>query len=271
MTLGGSDRKRVLVLVLAMDAQPWRMIEDQGQRATWAADPSSDMPVMWLYGRSGRVIRTLARYAQHGMQRYTPPSVFEAYSRVVGAWAASLAVRVVGDRLQTGVPETYLNTNPKTIAGLRHLLATREFDFIFRTNTSTYVNLKMLDEFVQSIPADGFYGGFVGERDGVRFASGTCTLLSRDLVKHAVNDPEWEYGVIDDVAMGRCMSRARVAVQPLVRVDVTSRVELEALDSEDLSCAFVVRCKNPSDREYDIKAMHRVHELYGTSSPYRAG
>lgn len=264
MTLGDS-RRRVLVLVLAMDAQPWRMIEDEGQRTTWAAEPHRDVPVFWLYGRTG-LSSTLARYAQRAMLRFTPASVFRVYSRVVGAWVASLGVRGVGDRLETGVPETYLNTNPKTIAGLRHLLATQDFDFVFRTNTSSYVNLPMLEEFVQSIPTEGFYAGFMGESGGVKFASGACTLMSHDLVRHVASDPEWEYGIIDDVAMGRSAMRAGVTVQPLGRIDLLSLVEIEALSAGDLRSVFVVRCKNSDARAHDVTAMRRVHELYAELS-----
>lgn len=258
MTSGGW-RKRVLVLVLAMDAEPWRMIEDEGQRKTWAAEPS--VPVFYLYGKAGKATRTLAKYVQKGVQKVGGEKVFRTFSRVAGRWMASRPVRTEGDRLMTGVPETYLNTNPKNIAGLRHLLATQDFDYIFRTNTSSYVNLAALDEYVQGLPATGYYAGFIGESGGTRFASGTCTLMSHDVVEMAVNDAGWEFGLIDDVAMGRSMARAGVSVQPLKRVDVLTPEDLEALTAEDLNGSFVVRCKSLGGREHDVEAMHRVHQL----------
>ncbi|MDP9986457.1 hypothetical protein J2S98_001610 [Arthrobacter oryzae] len=259
----GETRKRVLVLVLAMDAQPWRMIEDEGQRKTWAAEPHSDVPVRWLYGKTGTA-STIARYVQGAVQRFAP-AAYRPYSRAVGGWFAARPARTAGDRVETRVPETYLNTNPKNIAGLRHLLATEDFDYVFRTNTSSYVDLAGLEEHVQGIPATGYYAGFIGERDGTRFASGTCTLMSRDLVEYAVNDPEWEFGLIDDVAMGRCMARASVDVKPLERVDVLTAEDLAALTPESLTSAFVVRCKSSGGRGHDVEAMHRVHSLYSRS------
>lgn len=258
MTSGGS-RKRVLVLVLAMDAQPWRMIEDEGQRKTWAADPS--VPVFWLYGKSGKATRTVAKYIQKGVQKVAGGKAFSLFSRAAGQWMASRPVRIDGDKLMTGVPETYLNTNPKNIAGLRHLLATQDFDYVFRTNTSSYVDLPALEEHVQGIPDSGYYAGFIGESGATRFASGTCTLMSRDVVELAVSDPAWEFGLIDDVAMGRSMARAGVDVQPLKRVDVLTPEDLAALTAEDLDGAFVVRCKSLGGREHDVEAMRRVHQL----------
>lgn len=266
MTSGGS-LKRVLVLVLAMDAQPWRQIEDEGQRKTWAAEPHPAVPVAWLYGRMG-LASTIAKYA-HGLARRLPGFVERGYSRVAGSWFSSRSVRRQGDRLLTGVPETYLNTNAKNIAGLTHLLATEEFDYVFRTNTSSYVNLSMLEEYVQSLPLEGFYGGYLGERDGVTFASGTCTLMSRDVAQQAVNDPAWEYGIIDDVAMGQSMARAGIAARSLERIDLLSVADIEALSAEDLESVFVVRCKNSDDRAHDVTAMRRVHELYAARTASR--
>lgn len=265
MTLGES-RKRVLVLVLAMDAEPWRMIQDEGQRKTWATDLDGSVPVFWLYGRSGKAVRTVARYAQNAVQRFLGAKLFRAYSRLTGSWAASRPVRIDGDRLITGVPETYLNTNAKNIAGLRHLLATQDFDYVFRTNTSSYVNLPRLEEYVQDLPAAGYYAGFIGESGSTRFASGTCTLMSRDLVEVAVSDSRWEYGLVDDVAMGRSMARSSVEVQPLRRVDVLTPQDLEALTADALEHAFVVRCKSLGGREHDVEAMHRVHHLTNSLS-----
>ncbi|MCQ6271138.1 hypothetical protein M8J71_11660 [Pseudarthrobacter sp. R1] len=266
MTSGGS-RKRVLVLVLAMDAEPWRDIEDEGQRKTWAAAPM--VPTFWLYGRSGKLTRTLARYVQSGVRRYTGERTFGLCSRVSGSWFAARQAHTTGDRIYTGVPETYLNTNAKNIAGLRHLLATQEFDYVFRTNSSSYVSLPMLDEYVQALPDRGYYAGFIGEAGGTRFASGTCTLMSRDLVESAASDPKWEYELIDDVAMGRSMARAAIEVQPLRRVDVLTPEDLSGLTAEDLRDTFVVRCKSSGGRGHDIEAMHRVHQLYRTVAATR--
>ncbi|MGT2461430.1 hypothetical protein [Sinomonas atrocyanea] len=243
-----------------MDAQPWRMIEEEGQRKTWAAAPT--LPVFFLYGKSGKATRTVAKYIQKGVQRLAGDKAFALFSRAAGSWMASRQVQIDGDRLMTGVPETYLNTNPKNIAGLRHLLATQEFDYVFRTNTSSYVNLAALEEYVQNLPRTGYYAGFIGESDGTRFASGTCTLISRDVAVRATTDSQWEFGLIDDVAMGRSMARAGIGVHPLDRVDVLTPEDLEALTPEALRRAFVVRCKSLGGRDHDVKAMRRVHELY---------
>jgi hypothetical protein len=162
----------------------------------------------------------------------------------------------------TQVPETYLNTNPKTIAGLRYMLGRYKFQYLLRTNTSTYINRKLLAEFVEGLPEERYYGGFIGESGGVRFASGACTLLSRDAIEMIVADPQWEYNIIDDVAIGRSMNRRGVGVQPISRVDVLDDKDLDDLDIDRLRSTFVVRCKGIQNREHDVIAMHRVHSLY---------
>lgn len=254
--------KRVLILILTVDQEPWRTIEIQGQRATWAATTDEELPIFWLHGRTGGVTRFLARAGSKVIQMIGSERALARYRHLTGSWAAGRPVRQEGDMVLTQVPETYLNTNPKTIAGLRHILDRYDFDYLLRTNTSTYVNRQLLADFVEELPEERYYGGFIGEFGGVRFASGTCTLLSRDAVEMIVTDPQWEYNIIDDVAIGRSMKRAGIDVQPFHRIDLPTSEILDTLDTDTLRSAFVIWCKGIHSREHDVVAMRRVHELY---------
>jgi hypothetical protein len=254
--------KRVLILVLTVDQEPWRTIEVQGQRATWAAITDEEPSIFWLHGRTGGVMRFLVRACGKAIQMSGSERTLARYRQVTGSWAAGRPVSQESDMVLTGVPETYLNTNPKTIAGLRHMLDNYAFDYLFRTNTSTYVNRQLLANFVEELPVRRYYGGFIGESNGIRYASGTCTLLSRDAVEVIVADPQWEYNVIDDVAIGRSMRRAGIEIQPLRRVDLTTSALVDHLDTRALRSTFVVRCKGNESREHDVASMRHVHELY---------
>lgn len=153
----------------------------------------------------------------------------------------------------------------KTLTGFRHVLDHWDCyfaDFIFRTNSSTYVMLDRLRDFVQTIPRTGYYGGFLGEHDGQPFVGGTGILISTDLAQRAVDDPKWEYDLIDDVALGRSMSRLGVEPVPLPRVDIPDAAKLSGLDLDSLDGAFMVRCTaRNGDRSHDVRVMHRVHTI----------
>jgi hypothetical protein len=248
----------VLIAVLTMDKEPWRTIECEGQRATWATGTD----ILWLYGRAGGAVQLLTRLADKALRFSRSEKLLALGRHRIGSWAARLPVAREGNRIMTRVPETYINTNAKTVASLGYILRAYEFDYLLRTNTSTYVNRKLLAQFVEDLPGAGYYGGYVGESNGVRFASGTGVLLSRDLVERIVEDRQWEFNIIDDVAMGRCMSRLGVPVQHFARIDVLSEQDLERLDGSALRSTFLVRCKGNKDRSHDIQAMHRVHAIY---------
>ena len=47
------------------------------------------------------------------------------------------------------------NTYNKTYQAINYIVHNMNYDYIFRTNTSTYVNIDLLNAFVQSLPNDG--------------------------------------------------------------------------------------------------------------------
>lgn len=253
--------KKVLVVVLALDADPWRAIEEEGQRGTWARN-GAEVPILWLHGVNRGPVRALVRGFSKALGLIHADSALTAFRRKAGAWAAGRKVSIEGRNIHTGVPETYLMTNSKTVAAFRHLLITQEFDYILRTNSSTYVNLERLKAFVQTLPENGYYGGAVWHSHGLEFITGSTILLSRDLVEYAARDPEWDFDLIDDMAIGRSMRRAGAAPQSVARADVLTPADLARLDASALASSFLVRCKGADDRSHDIAAMHRVHALY---------
>ncbi|MEI6269355.1 MAG: hypothetical protein WCP01_10780 [Methylococcaceae bacterium] len=254
--------KKILILVLALDQEPFRTIESKGQRATWAALPHNDYDVVWLHGRTKGFVRFILRAVVKILQVVSSKSSISRFRQLTGSWMASLPVNKVDDKIFTSVPETYMNTNPKTIAGLRYVLNHHDFDYLLRTNSSTYINTHLLLQYANELPTSKYYGGFLGQHCGENFASGTCTLLSRDVVNMICNDPNWEYDHIDDVAIGRSLNRAGIKPQAFSRLDILTDAQLDYLSVADLQSVFVIRCKGSESREHDLKAMHRVHDLY---------
>ena len=83
-----------------------------------------------------------------------------------------------------------------------------EFDYILRVNVGSYVHPQRLLNYLKDKPKEKFYCGQIGDYDGIKFASGSCFILSRDLVNLSLsNIRKFGYDHIDDVSFGRFMGR----------------------------------------------------------------
>lgn len=129
-------------------------------------------------------------------------------------------------------PEGYANIGLKTICAFEYLLNT-DFDYLFRPNSSSFVNINRLVEFVQELPKEKFYGGkpiwFYGggitEKDEINppqnCAHGCGYILSRDLVELIVNKKnEWGHHMIDDMALCRFMKNYDINITPVPFLDI---------------------------------------------------
>jgi hypothetical protein len=256
---------RVLVLVLSLDREPWKTIEMEGQRATWASAPAEaigDTPTLFYYGLNSGPMYLAAGAGGKALRLLRLARLRTLYLTAIGSTSAKGRTVEQGDRIFTQVPETYTNIGAKTLAAFRHALDNYRFDFLFRTNTSSYVNRKMLKAFVQTSPNRRYYAGFVGHCDGISYASGTGIIMSRDLVVAAVKDRHWNFDQIDDVAIGHSMRRAGVGIHELPRLDVLSQAAAALLTPDSVRNYFWARCRSSGDRYQDIESMHRVHDMY---------
>ena len=114
------------------------------------------------------------------------------------------------------IPNTdgYHNIGYKTISAFE-LLLEKDFDYIFRPNSSSFVNIPRLIEYIQTLPTERFYAGSpipylhggLNENDYNDLAPNLCCsgcgyFLSRDLVQLIVDKKEmWEHRLIDDLAL----------------------------------------------------------------------
>ena len=110
------------------------------------------------------------------------------------------------------VKEDFGSLLKKTLAFFE-FIKNEDFDYIFRTNTGSYVDTIRIVEHLKDKPRTNFYSGVPGYVDGIRFASGSGFFLSRDLVLLSESKRK-DFGDdhIDDVSFGRFMARHGVKI-----------------------------------------------------------
>jgi hypothetical protein len=111
--------------------------------------------------------------------------------------------------------EEPFNILKKTVESMKFIIKNHEneFDFLIRSNISTFINISLLDKFLSGVPKNRFYGGGhvlkinwgnTGREFGSTFSQGTSIILSKDLVIHMCeNNENLEHDLMDDVAIGR--------------------------------------------------------------------
>jgi len=271
-TGGTGTLPSILVLVLSFDREPWRTVERQGQRRTWAA-PESVPPgcrVVFYDGRHGlqaQGARVAARLARLEGRDVVSRLVGGAAGRAATALAnrsGSAPARLSGDRLQTQVPEIYPFVLPKLLAALRWATsgAAGRFDYVYRANTSAYVALDRLQEIAAGLPRTDCYAGWLGRppASGPPFVKGAGILLSWDAAERvARHRGPWNWRRVDDAALGDFFSERAVAPIELQRVLLRRPEAVLELPEDELRSSSQFRCKSTSGERIDHLTMVALH------------
>lgn len=134
-----------------------------------------------------------------------------------------------------------------------------EYDLIFRTNSSSYVNKQRLKEFAETLPKEKLYAGWTmvdSEDHGGLVVSGAGIFMSRDVAEilREQIDPTVERE--EDIEIGRILRRNGITA-----IDDKSRIDWPYnLADSALYEAYHIRFKT-SDRQADAINMKIVHQL----------
>lgn len=216
---------KLLVAVTASKLPEFQHIINEGQRATWAnthcRDPESN--VVFYYGDSSTVITS-------------------------------------NDEVYLPVPEGYENIIRKTTSFFAYALEHLNFDFLFRTNCSSYVDIPGLRKHLADKPRAHYFSGFLGYLEGRPYASGSGYILTPDLVELAVKHrskvdfPQCP----DDAVLSYLLQDLGATLRPARRQDFETTAQVSRIDRS----VYHFRCKAyDHGRRVDDRLMRRVHEL----------
>jgi hypothetical protein len=220
---------KTLVLVLGARVAPYPMLT-RTMRQTWAATPVDGIDVLSYHGGD-----------THEERR------------------GEIALPVADDLDHVG---------HKTLLAFEHVLARHDFDLLFRTNLSSYVDLPNLRAYVDAnARPERYYAGKGGVHDGIPFASGAGYFLSRDLVELVVaNGSSWEHEYLDDVALAKLLGGLGVESHRVPRVDLRSVRDVRGADL----AMFHFRCKTETrGRRGDVEIIRRLHERFAEARGLR--
>jgi hypothetical protein len=162
--------------------------------------------------------------------------------------------KIDGNLIKTNVEESLYHCGYKTIKAFE-LLKDYEYDYIFRTNSSSYVDKQMLKDYLQDKPRTNFYSGIIGNHYGIHFASGSGFIVSKNVVDLVLFKKEyWEHRFIDDVALGFLLRG--LGVNPVL----SPRFDVVTVNENTPMNHYHYRIKT-SNREKDCQYMKSIFEL----------
>jgi hypothetical protein len=161
---------------------------------------------------------------------------------------------IVDDKILVDVVENGINIcGYKTLKAF-DLIKNFDFDFVFRTNSSSYVDKKKLINFIADKSKHNHYSGFLGEHNGIIFASGSGFFISKDLINLVLDNSDiWNHELIDDVAIADILKKHKISPTENPRFDVHSLNNLP-------NNYFHYRLKT-GDRNIDIQNMYNIFNL----------
>jgi hypothetical protein len=236
--------KKVIVLLLTREKDGQFIMTENVIRQTWANNTNKNCEVWYYYGDNPEF-------------------------------------KVENNIIRCPIPEGFANIGKKTICAFEYLL-NMEFDFILRANSSSYVNIDKLVEYIQNIPTEKYYGGspisFFGggikDEDELnppkKCAHGCGFLLSRDLVELIVEKQnQWGHHMIDDMALCRFMKDNDIEITEYPRIEVSKYENDIMYDQYDTEISesmlkenFFVRTRTRNmDRSNEVKIIDKCYKI----------
>ena len=270
---------KIIVLILSSADLPWSKIEKEGQRATFARENTVSTSFYWIRGSEKIKHKLRVRLLAWLLDRWYSfvlffnklglkgPKSFP-FARQMSTYLNSLEpinlsrskIQIQNSVMSIPLPEHKSLIGLKTLLAMDFVSKNFTFDYLMRTNSSSFIDVVGMENFLVDQPRNKFVAGFQGDFFGESFTSGAGYIISKDVVDQLVshNFNNWEHHVIDDVAFSRVIQR-ELKIQPnhIERVTLTDLND-EFFETNSDPEVFHYRCKT-NNPETSISLMKKIN------------
>ena len=137
--------------------------------------------------------------------------------------------------------DTYSAMGVKTIKAFEWVNSNLDYDYIFRTNTSSYVDFRNLMKYLSKISKEEtHYSGYIGKFDGIDYVSGSGIILSKLAIKSILKSKnQLDESVVEDVAIGKLLKLNKILPKEGKRKDIESHKDISSIHSDE----YHIRCR----------------------------
>ena len=264
---------KILCVIAHGYYQPWIDILFKGQEQTWLSENRPErFKVLHFHATPvGTMLKGFDKW--HEKVRWTRNRSISLLLLVFDylitflfiGWTPKVSksnlIKLKDPAFNAQVKDIYLTVPWKLLAMYKYVLKNYEFDYLFRTTSSSYVRAIELIKVSEVLPREKYYGGAIAY-EGARFAAGNNVLISRDLIeriamKKNITNPT----IIEDVSLGNYMNSIGVELSPLPQINIDSIEKLNSIPDKELNKNFHFRLRSGSlQKRNDVEIMHALHE-----------
>lgn len=174
---------------------------------------------------------------------------------------AGYNTELIGDRLIVDTKEGFGYFYIKTMLAFKHLLS-QDWDYIFKTDNSSYVNKAELVKALENKPRENYYGGHLYNTlaKSDPFLWGEGVAFSRDVVQYLVDEYDFSSvgrSGVEDVHIGTILKtpfNKEVIWDTALTIPEYHKLQI-------IPISHVYRCKNDETRDHNdaLSAMDNIH------------
>lgn len=182
------------------------------------------------------------------------------------------------NKIYLDIQEEYNNLGYKTLMAFDWALQNKEFDFISRINSSTYVNKKELIKYIQELPSENVFAGLkvAASKNNPEWLWGCNFTFSKDVIqKLVVNKNYLDKTLMEDVGISYLATKVGISFMQgknctIDKMPIGWRAmcygseSFEFSNFEDIKKAngqFYFRCKQDYNREIDGFVMQELFKI----------
>ncbi|MCF8534689.1 MAG: hypothetical protein K9F92_00720 [Candidatus Nanopelagicaceae bacterium] len=193
--------KKLAFLVIAHNSPKYNRLR-KWQEKTWVRDFNDFARVFYVYGEE-----SLEPTEDEGFEKFfEDPTIGEAEFTfpIIRERNGDLFCDSTG----TGGWSELL---PNTLTAFKYLLDNYNFDFIIRTNLSTYWNQDKLMDLIEEQDSDLVFMGPTVSNDKETFVAGYAMIFSRNTIRKLIDNPDLiNFKNIDDVAISNSLVKQSI-------------------------------------------------------------
>lgn len=283
--------RKIAIFVQSAGIEPWKSIEDLGQKETFVKNIQDNQIVYWYQGwleRKYNFEYIASKYFHKSYKIFWTGKKFENRLHVrrlnrqkTQGVISKLYNKVYSHRFQTSPSEfdqqilqfpvsgEFGATGLRVAMSINYFLKYTDADFMLRTNSTSYINLKRLNKYLSQLPDTKVYAGVPLKLGKIPFMSGAANIISRDVAEGVICRKHlWNHEYPEDVALGKMISDYSLANNfefgCITNID-HSKINFVEIDShKDI---FHFRCKT-GESEETIKIMKSIDQHFEKQANY---